>query len=92
MNKFYMFKVCVVNLLSDSKQNTETQKENNSASICNMERNFYTERIRHNICARMSVSHLLANELLSQEFPSLKHVRNVVEWTETLVFVLVLLL
>lgn len=89
-----MFKVCLVNVLSDNKteyRNSEEEK------LCfhmqwtekHMEENFYRERI---IRQNVTVSHLLANELLSQEFPCLKHVRNVVEWTETLVFVLVLLL
>lgn len=37
-------------------------------------------------------SYLFANELLPQELAGLKHVGDVVEWTETFVFVLGLLL
>lgn len=37
-------------------------------------------------------AHLFTNQLLPQELTSLKHVGDVVEWTETFVFVLGLLL
>lgn len=39
-----------------------------------------------------AAAHLFPNELLPQELTSLKHVGDVVEWTETFVFVLGLLL
>lgn len=37
-------------------------------------------------------THLFTDELLPQELAGLKHVRDVVEWTEAFVFVFVLLL
>lgn len=44
------------------------------------------------ISAGLVQTHLFADELLPQELTGLKHVRDVVEWTETFVFVFVLLL
>lgn len=40
----------------------------------------------------LSMSHLLSDELLPQELPGFEHVGDVVQRTETFVFVLVLLL
>lgn len=44
------------------------------------------------VSAALVQTYLFTDELLPQELTGLEHVRDVVEWTETFVFVFVLLL